>query len=72
MVSLCLTHEEIVEVTLKHRYSAQLRVLRALGLEAKPRPDGTVLVDRAVYEEWVRGGARKQRKTQEKTEPIWN
>lgn len=72
-MSLCLTPQEIQELTEKTHHSAQLRVLRALGIEARPRPDGTVLVDRAVYDEWSgRNKIGKTRKTQEKTEPIWN
>ena len=71
-MSLCLTHEEIREVTGKDRYSAQIKALRAMGIESKPRPDGSILVDRAYYNDWVRGRAGKDRRAQEKTEPRWD
>lgn len=72
-MSLCLTPEEIQEITQKTRYSAQRRVLRAMGIESKPRPDGSVLVDRAHYNEWVRGKTGKGRRPQDNTdEPRWD
>lgn len=71
-MSICLTHEEIVEVTDKIKYSAQIRVLRALGIESRQRPDGSIIVDRAHYAEWARGTVGAQRKTQEKTQPRWD
>lgn len=72
-MSLCLLPEEIEDLTRRQRYSAQLRVLRALGIESRCRPDGTVLVDRSHYEEWARGSiGGKQRQAQQKTEPRWD
>lgn len=71
-MSICLTPEEIQEITLKSRYSAQVRVLRAMGIESKQRPDGSILVDRAHYNEWARGKAGKDRKARERTEPRWD
>jgi hypothetical protein len=72
-MSLCLTPEEIEEITQKKRYSAQRRVLRALGLDFKPRPDGSALVDRGIYEEWRGGGRRRQViPDEEKTQPRWD
>jgi hypothetical protein len=70
-MSLCLTQEEIEEITQKKRYSAQQRVLRAMGLESKARPDGSVFVDRTHYEEWARGTSHRERKAEEKTQPRW-
>lgn len=55
------------------RCSAQLKVLRAMGIESKARPDGLILVDRGHYNEWVRGKVGKDRRAQEKTdEPRWD
>jgi len=71
-MSLCLTPEEIKEITQKRRYSAQDRVLRAMGIESKRRPDGSVLVDRAHYNEWARGKVGKDRRAQEKSGPRWD
>lgn len=42
-----LTSEELQSLTHRVRPSAQLRALRAMGIEAKQRPDGTVAVRRA-------------------------
>jgi len=69
-MTLCLSPDEIEELTQKKRYSAQIRVLRALGIESRPRPDGSILVDRRHYESWANGG--KERRAREKTEPRWN
>ena len=69
--SLCLTPEEIEEITQKRRYSAQRRALRALGLDLKPRADGSILLDRSIYEAWLRGG-RNNGESQGKTVPKWD
>ena len=72
-MSLCLTHEEIKELTEKSKYSAQRRVLRALGLDFKPRTDGTDFVDRSIYEMWLNGGRRKKSPSEdEMTQPKWS
>lgn len=72
-MTLCLTAEEIEDVTRKKRYSAQIRVLRALGIEARHRPDGSILVDRGHYEAWARGARGEERQEPgPKTEPYWN
>lgn len=42
--SLVLTDAEIRAVTRKQRPSAQVRVLRAMGIAHRIRPDGSVLV----------------------------
>lgn len=44
MTGLVLEEAEIVAVTKKVRPTAQLRVLRTLGIDARPRPDGSLLV----------------------------
>jgi len=54
---LYLTPEEIEEITLKGRYSAQRRVLRTL-VDFKRRADGSILLDRSIYEAWLGGGKR--------------
>lgn len=46
-----LTPEQIEELTDKKQHSAQLRVLRAMGIEHKPRPDGTIAVLTAHVEQ---------------------
>ena len=68
---LCLTPKEIEEITHKKRYSAQQRVLRTMGIDSRPRPDGTIFVDRSIYEAWLRGG-RNNGESQGKTVPKWD
>jgi hypothetical protein len=71
-VTLCLTPEEIKEVTEKTYRPAQIKVLRALGIEPKVRPDGSLVVYRALLDEAMRGednnGKSRER---EKTRPRW-
>jgi len=46
MTNICLSVSEISEITNRTRPSAQIRALRELKIEAKLRPDNTVLVYR--------------------------
>lgn len=41
---LTLSPDEIVEITGKRRHAAQLKVLRALEIPFRVRPDGSLLV----------------------------
>lgn len=41
---LCLSPDELVELTRKKRFTAQARVLAALGIPFDPRPDGSLIV----------------------------
>lgn len=43
-MTLSLTDDELVDLTRKRRPTAQVRALRALGIDHKVRPDGSVLV----------------------------
>lgn len=52
---LLLTPEELVALTGKHRSDAQVKVLRAMGIEHRPRPDGTLAVSRAHVEHLLGG-----------------
>ena len=47
---LTLTNEEIEQITNRQRRSAQARMLAALGIRHKIRPDGSILVFRAAVE----------------------
>jgi len=49
-VSLLLDTDELIELTHKCRPHAQLKVLAAMGIESKVRPDGTLAVSRAHVE----------------------
>lgn len=46
--SMFLTEEEIASLTRKVRHPAQIRVLNRLGIDHKIRPDGSLVVSRAV------------------------
>lgn len=46
-----LTPEELVELTHRTRYGAQVRMLRAMGIEHRQRADGSVVVVRAHVEQ---------------------
>ena len=56
-MSLTLTDSELIDLTKKERPSAQVRVLRHLGIEHRTRPDGSIVVDRGHYDTVVRGAA---------------
>lgn len=47
---LTLTAAEIKEITRKQRRTAQVKVLKALGIRYQVRPDGTILVYRRYVE----------------------
>ncbi|SPA44654.1 DUF4224 domain-containing protein [Cupriavidus taiwanensis] len=69
MTTLTLSEEELRELTRKQKYSAQIRALRAMGIEHKVRPDGTVAVLRSHIERLMDGGSKTRK---EKTwEPNW-
>lgn len=56
-MSLCLTEDELFELTRKKRYPAQLRALRAMGIECKPRGDGSPAVLRSHVDKLFGGNA---------------
>lgn len=65
-----LTEEELYSLTHKQRPSAQLKALRAMGIDFKERPDGTVAVLRTAVEATM-GGAIAADKNKI-YEPDWN
>ena len=50
-MGIILNEQELTEITGKKRNSAQVRVLRALRIPVKVRPDGFPLVSRATYDQ---------------------
>jgi hypothetical protein len=68
--SLTLTDAELEDLTRKKRPSAQARALRFMGIEHRPRPDGSVAVDRSHYEE-VMCGRRTRKTTPKRFEINW-
>lgn len=65
-MTICLTPEEIFEITRRQKYAAQRKVLNALGIEHKTRPDGSLMVKRSDYDTPARPQASKKR-----VEPNW-
>jgi hypothetical protein len=64
-----LTAEQVKSLTERIHRSAQVKVLCAMGIEHRVRPDGTVAVLRQHVEQ-VMGIAAEKRKTKS-TEPNW-
>lgn len=69
--SLCLSDDELYELTHKRRFSARLRALNAMGIESRVRPDRTLAVYRAHVDAVLSGGAQLQR-TLRSAEPNWS
>ncbi|MCO6440979.1 MAG: DUF4224 domain-containing protein [Nitrococcus mobilis] len=49
-MSLCLTAEEVRQLTGKTRRPAQVRALRLMGIDHRVRPDGSPAVLRSAVE----------------------
>lgn len=64
-----LSREEIVALTTRVRKSAQVRALRAMGIEHRIRPDGSVAILRAHVEQIF--GGTSEGKSRKPTEPNW-
>lgn len=63
-----LTDQEIADLTHRQRKPAQARVLTFMGIEHKPRPDGSLAVLRSHVERILGEGAIL--KIRRKTEPC--
>lgn len=68
-MSLTLSPDELKELTHKQKPSAQVRALRAMGIEHKVRPDGSVAVLRSHVDAQM--GAPKQSAAAPAWEPNW-
>jgi hypothetical protein len=64
---LCLTTDEIVQLTGRTRHSAQRRALQFMAIDHKERPDGSLVVLRSVLD--AAAGIRHSIK---RTEPNWS
>ena len=67
---MILTHNELVELTGRRVKTAQVRVLRFMGIEHKLRPDGSVAVLRAHVDQAM--GAHDNTKRPVDFEPNWS
>lgn len=64
-----LTHDELVTLTGKKNSDAQSRTLRFMGIEHKPRPDGTLVVLKSHVEQLL-GGTESHKAIE--AEPDWS
>lgn len=65
-----LDESEVVELTKKLRHPAQARALAFMGIDHKPRPDGSIAVLRAHVEKHFGEGVVLKNKR--KTEPRFD
>ncbi|SCU73463.1 conserved hypothetical protein [Cupriavidus necator] len=72
MSTLTLSEDEIRDLTKRKQRKVQAAMLRAIGIEPKARPDGTLVVFRAQIERLLgdKGGAGGKR--QDEPEPDWS
>ncbi len=71
MATLTLTGDELRELTNKQKPSAQIRALRAMGIQHKVRPDGTVAVLRSHVDEQM-GAPKERRRPAPDWQPNWS
>jgi hypothetical protein len=66
-----LTHDDIATLTGKQQHNAQRRVLNAMGIIHKLRPDGSIVVlERHLHSEL--GGTQATVSRTKETEPNWS
>ncbi|MGB9109376.1 MAG: DUF4224 domain-containing protein [Telluria sp.] len=64
-----LSKDELKALTNRIQYAAQIRTLRAMGIQHCVRPDGSVAVMRSHIETLF--GVEKRNPTRPATEPNW-
>lgn len=64
-MSICLSNQELYDLTHYRRATAQRTALNMMGIDYKVRPDGTLAVFRETA---IQNSALRPRK---KTEPDW-
>ena len=69
-ISYTLTDPEIENLTRRTWKKSQIKVLRALGIEHRVRPDGSIIVLRA-HVEYLLGG-KTPAKVDRSEEPNWD
>lgn len=70
MTTLTLSEDEVRELTQRVRHSAQIRALRAMGVEHRVRPDGTAAVLRSHLESLM--GSALKPSWRKEWEPNWS
>lgn len=64
-----LTDQELVALTHRKQWAAQVKILRAMGIEHRTRGDGTVVVLKSHVEQVL--GAKPTAVEKPRTEPNW-
>lgn len=72
MTGMFLDHEEIKGLTNRTRRDAQAKALRAMGIEHKVRPDGSIAILRAHITKIFDGYPDSARKPVKVAGPNWN
>lgn len=67
-----LTDEQIVELTKRTRRASQRKVLTAMGIEHRPRPDGSLVVLRSHVEKLLDSALANAKITVKNNEPDWS
>jgi hypothetical protein len=70
MAAVFLSDEEIEQLTEKKRHSTQQKILNALGISHKVRPNGTLVVLRSHVEKLLGGSVAAPAKKE--PEPNWD
>jgi len=65
-----LTEKEVIALTDKERHDAQARALRYLGIDFRPRADGSLVILRSHVEKMLGGVMEKNVRV--RNEPNWN
>jgi hypothetical protein len=72
MTSMFLDQEEIKSLTNSTRRDAQTKALRAMGIEHKVRPDGSIAILRDHINKVFDGNPDSVRKRVKVVEPNWS
>jgi len=67
-----LTDDELVQLTRRTRRASQRQVLTAMGIEHRPRPDGSLVVLRSHVEKLLDGALASAKLRVQINEPDWS
>jgi hypothetical protein len=67
-----LTDDELVQLTRRTRRASQRQVLAAMGIEHRPRPDGSLVVLRSHVEKLLDGALANAKIRVQNNEPDWS
>jgi len=70
-MAIACTPEELIEITGKKQGAAQIRALRAMGIDHLPRPDGSVFVHRGHVDHLLGAVKSKSTKALDEWEPNY-